>query len=370
MPNKLNTEEFIKRSNKSHNNFYNYSKSKYIGSGEKVIIICPIHKEFSQKAHDHMLGIGCAKCGSQKSANSKKFSFEDFIKKAKFVHNSKYDYSQSNYVDYSTKINIKCEKNHYFMQKPNSHLNGHGCPVCKNNKKLTSKEYIEKAKLIHGDKYNYSDLIYVNASTKLTIICKNNHKFKMRPHDHLNGFGCAICSGNKKTTTKGFIQKAKLVHNNKYDYKLVKYKNNGTKIKIKCKKHGLFKQTPNSHLNGHGCPNCFSFSSKKENAWLDSLKIDNLIRTKHFKHGKQRFIFDGFDPLTNTIYEFNGDFWHGNPKIYKAEDTNYFLEKTFGELYEKTLKKESYLKALGFNLVTMWECDWDEICKVGLYEAA
>lgn len=91
-----------------------------------------------------------------------------------------------------------------------------------------------------------------------------------------------------------------------------------------------------------------------ENSWLDSLNINE----RQVRIGK--YIVDGFDPLTNTIYEFNGDFWHGNPSKYNPSDINYVNNMKFGDLYEKTLVKENYLRSLGYNVVSIWESDFNK----------
>ncbi len=125
-------------------------------------------------------------------------------------------------------------------------------------KKLTTKEFIKKAKIYHGNRYNYSKVKYVNSKTKIMIICKKHGEFLQTPSKHLMGQGCFKCGCEKivslkSITTKEFIKRAIKIHNNKYDYSKVEYKNAHTKITIICKKHGKFKQSPNSHLRGRGC---------------------------------------------------------------------------------------------------------------------
>jgi len=125
------------------------------------------------------------------------------------------------------------------------------------SRKLTQEEFVIKAKAVHGDKYDYSMVDYVNYSTKVKIICKEHGEFEQTPNNHLNGKGCGKCSVKSRSyDTKIFIEKAKEVHGDKYNYSLVSYINNASKINIICHKHGEFKQTPNSHLNGNGCKKC------------------------------------------------------------------------------------------------------------------
>jgi very-short-patch-repair endonuclease len=154
-----------------------------------------------------------------------------------------------------------------------------------------------------------------------------------------------------------FFQRVNDVHNNKYNY-FNDYKNIRTKILIECKEHGLFKQRSKNHLDGQGCPKCGDNFGIKENKWLDSLNISE----RQFRIG--RYVVDGYDPGTKTIYEFNGDFWHGNPDIFKKNDYNNVLKKTFGELYEKTLKKEIELKKMGYRVISIWENDFNKLYKL------
>lgn len=128
---KLSTTEFIKQSNKSHSKKYDYSLVEYKNNTTKVKIICPEHGEFIQRPQDHLNGLGCYKCGINKRANSRTSNTEEFIKKAKLIHGTKYDYSKVNYKKSNTNVTIICSEHGEFQQKPNDHLsNKNGCPIC------------------------------------------------------------------------------------------------------------------------------------------------------------------------------------------------------------------------------------------------
>gem|GEM_PF-2831800 len=113
-----------------------------------------------------------------------------------------------------------------------------------------------KAKEVHGDKYDYSLVDYKNNNTKVIIICPEHGKFEQTPKQHLRPNCCPKCAGRIKRTTEEFITKANKKHDGKYDYSKVKYINSKTKICIICPEHGEFWQEPSSHLSGCGCPNC------------------------------------------------------------------------------------------------------------------
>ena len=195
----------------------------------------------------------------------KKKAKEEFIKEATEKHKGKYDYSKVEYVNNKTKVCIICNKPNHgeFWQTPDSHLSGKGCPKCGNENKgeychSTKEEFIKKAREKHGDKYDYSKVNYVNAKTKVCIICnKPNHgEFWQTPNDHLKGRGCQKCSGKYVPTTEEWIASARKVHSDKYDYNKVGYNGAFTKVCIICPEHGEFWQTPNDHLQGCGCPKC------------------------------------------------------------------------------------------------------------------
>ena len=141
-------------------------------------------------------------------------------------------------------------------------ITGAGCPKCAGNNHMTTAEFIEKAKEIHGDTYDYSKVHYVNSITKVELICKkHNSSFWQIPASHLRGAGCKRCaadlaSARYRSTKAQFIEKAKKKHGDKYDYSQVEYVNNHTKIKIICPVHNGSYQTPAQHLRGSGCPKC------------------------------------------------------------------------------------------------------------------
>jgi hypothetical protein len=268
------TEEFIDKAKEVHKDIegkaiYDYSKVQYINNSTKVIIICKIHGEFNQTPSKHLSGQGCKKCGINKRANSQRSTSEEFISKSKEIHkneegNAIYDYSKVDYINNNTKISIICKIHGEFPQTPGSHLQGSGCPKCL-ERNLTTEEWIEKFKEIHKNEeeeliYDYSKVYYINNSTKVIIICKTHGEFPQTPSSHLIGSGCPKCLG-RNLTTEEWIEKAKQIHKNEegesiYDYSKVQYIKSNEKIIIICKTHGEFPQTPNSHLNGNGCPKC------------------------------------------------------------------------------------------------------------------
>jgi hypothetical protein len=186
----------------------------------------------------------------------KKLKIEEFIDRANKIHNNKYDYSLVEYKNSYSKIKIICPIHGIFEQQPQAHLNKQGCPKCSGKMRKTREEFISECSKIHNHKYDYSLVKYKNNKTKVKIICPTHGIFEQRADMHLQGYGCDRCSGTFSLTTKDFIDRSKIIHNNKYDYSLVNYKNCSTKIKIICPIHGVFEQTPTYHLTKRGCPKC------------------------------------------------------------------------------------------------------------------
>ena len=353
MSKKLTTEEFIKKAKSIHGNKYDYSKVEYINTFTKVCIICPKHGEFWQTPNNHLNGQRCPYCfGKIKSTT------EEFIEKAKSVHGNKYDYSKVEYVNNRTKVCIICPTHGEFWQEPIHHLNGHGCSKCYGNVKLTTEEFIEKAKSVHGNKYDYSKVNYVNALTKVCIVCPTHGEFWQTPNNHLLGQGCAKCNGNVTKTTEKFIEDAKFVHGNKYDYSKVEYVNNHTKVCIICPVHGEFWQTPKDHLNGYGCKKCGEEISKNSRRF----SIDDFVKKAKSVHGNKydysKAEYVNFETPICIICPKHGEFWQtphshlgGHSCPYCANELNINEEKLYNILLKNVedeiirYKKFKWLKS-------------------------
>ena len=248
----------------------------------------------------------------------------EFIKECRQIHGDKYDYSKVNYVNARTKVCIICPVHGEFWQLPSLHIGQKcGCPLCNGTFKKTKTMFVEEARKIHGDKYDYSKVKYENTNKKVCIICTEHGEFWQTPYDHLAGHGCPKCSGRTKLTRDEFEQRAKEIHGDKYDYSKVEYVNNSTKVCIICPEHGEFWQTASEHLRGHGCPKCGQLLvSKKKQISFD----DYLIRFKEVHGDKYDYTHTIYiNSLTkiNIVCPKHGEFWqlpydhctgHGCPK--------------------------------------------------------
>ena len=352
----MNTAQFIEKATRVHGDKYEYDLVEYTLPHSKIKITCPTHGAFEQTPSNHINGKqGCPSCSGRQ-----RLTTDQFVSKAQQRHNHAYDYSLVEYKNNKTKVKIGCHTHGVFEQTPSKHLSGTTCPKCLGRHKTTS-DFIEQANQVHSGKYDYSFAEYEHGSKEITIVCSTHGSFLQRPTCHLQGQGCPKCVGKDKTT-QDFMQQAKQAHGDKYDYAGTVYVKTHEKVKIVCGKHGVFEQTPVNHVvHKQGCPKCGNWISEPESQWLDYHNVPDTPETRQvtIKLGGKRYKVDGYVPETNTVYEFWGDYWHGNPLKFEPSQLNVQTNKTFGELYEQTLTKRRAILAAGYKLVEIWESDFD-----------
>ena len=329
---RVSFEEFVKRAKGIHGDKFEYDETSFDGMNNKTTIICPIHGPFPQTPKRHVLGQGCPKCGGVAKKTT-----EDFIEQAKKKFGNKFDYSKVRYVDTDTPVEITCPTHGKFEQTPYHHLKSKmGCPF-EGTARQNTKLFIDKAKKVHGDFYDYSKVDYKNKDSKVLITCPLHGDFEQHAGSHLRGIGCAECSGKKQSTTESFVEKAKLKHGEKYDYSLVNYVNAKVPVNIICKKHGTFSQKPNNHLNGAGCPICNE--SKGENLINSILVNFNLEFIRQHK----------FEDCTNTLKgkkcrRLPFDFYLPSKKIAIEYDGQQHFLPVWGDIGLEKIKKTDRLK--------------------------
>lgn len=191
----MDLKEFKEIASKAHNNFYNYDKTIINKNCLTVTITCPIHGDVEVSLYQHIKGKGkCPKCCGKNRTT------DDWVKLAEFVHNKKYNYSKTKFINNNTDVIITCSKHGDFLQKPYKHiLNKHGCPKCaEENKFLTKEEFVNRANKIHNGKYSYDNLIYTKMADKLSYItCPIHGDFEQMGTNHLLGCGCPKCNNSK-----------------------------------------------------------------------------------------------------------------------------------------------------------------------------
>lgn len=237
---------------------------------------------------------------------SKKLTNEEFIEKAKRIHKEKYDYSEVIYKDWKSKVIVIDELGFKHSIIPNGLLNGNKLSF---TNLINKNEYlIYQFKKIHGDKYDYSSMNCTHIKEKINICCIKHGEFKQTIDNHIKGKGCPRCNG-KNRTSESIINEFKLIHGNKYDYSKVIYKGIKSKIKIMCSTHGEFDQVAETHLQGSGCPICKeSWGERKIRLFLDR---NNMVYNSQYKFDGCVHIlklpFDFYLPDYNMCIEFQGE---------------------------------------------------------------
>ena len=310
---------------------------------------------------------------------AKKLTTAQFVERAKAVHGDKYDYSKVEYVRAVDKVEIICPKHGSFWQQCNIHYTRSACPKCAilehpATRTSTTKEFIEKATSMHGDKYDYSKVEYTNSKVKVEIICPKHGSFWQIANDHTQGRGCTKCGVKLNTIVRvqsidHFLTKARKIHGDKYNYSKAEYFNSHTKIKIICKTHGEFMQTPDTHYQGCGCPNCHSSQSKLELEILDFIKYNYggtiIEQDREVLDGQE---LDIYLPDKNLAFEVNSYYTHWfqasekhpyadatikDQRGYEAKD-GYVWGKRADYHQQKFLK----CKAKGVRLIQIWDFYW------------
>lgn len=279
---KLDTQTFIERAKAVHGDKYDYNFVVYNGLQTKITIICTIHGEFEQTPDSHLRGSGCRKCSYGKGKRKKVTPVKEVIDKCRSKHGNKYDYSKISYGTVHDTVIIGCPIHGEFEQKLIYHMREGECPKCSRIVFDGREDFIKEAKKVHGDKYDYKDVEYVNSSTKVNIICPKHGSFTKQPNSHIRGFGCQFCGKVSKHTTETFIIRANEIHDNKYDYSKVLFKDNKSKVTILCPEHGEFQQTPSCHLDGRGCQLCGNTRTGN----INRLTHDNFISMAKEIHGE------------------------------------------------------------------------------------
>ena len=285
---RLTTEEFKDRFRERYGDLYNLDKVEYKSSKEEIVVTCPTHGDFKIKPIRLLDGGKCPKCSKTRGTTE-----EEFIEKARYVHNGFFTYEDCNFVSVSSIVGVTCPLHGKWFPKANNHLNGANCPKCSNEgithevtklpsrnkstRTYTTEEFKEKVRERIGDKYLLDNIEYKGHKEYVYPICRKHGEFKILPIHLLNGRGCPKCARNYRYTTNEIIDEFKKVHGDKYDYSKVNYVRTHDNVTITCKVHGDFEMSPSNHLRGQGCPMCRQ--SKLENE-VSSILSENGIEFK------------------------------------------------------------------------------------------
>ena len=331
------TNKYLELFKRAHLDRYDYSKTICDKSHRYVIVTCKEHGDFYVTPRNHVNGIGCKLCLDSNT------SVSNFINSANSIWSNAYDYSKLTTLEH--KLTILCKKHNIeFYQTAKKHLRGLvSCKACKyENRSDYNAKLIERANSVHKNSYEYSKFDYINRKTKVIITCLKHGDFEESAIKHINGHGCKACKHDSSVTFSAMLKRFILMHGDKYDYSNVDYIDTSKKIKIICKNHGEFEQTPNNHAQGKGCKKCSSSVSKQEQQvreFIESLNINVIGNARKIvKHAE----LDVFATDYNIAVEYDGLYWHSDAKKIKT----YHLDKT-----NSCLSK-------GIRLIHIFEDEW------------
>ena len=293
-----------------------------------------------------------------KKQNLKQYYIELF----NLNHYNIYDYSKSEILSSSSKIEVICKNHGSFFVTPNNHLNKKsGCPKCKN----TNKEFFNKVKLLFNNKYDYSESIYINSRSKIKVICNIHGYFDIIAQNHLLGWGCNKCLENKKSELLkiDLLNRMSIIHNNKYEYEFPKIVKSYSIIKIKCPVHNWYNQSINCHLYKEcGCPKCnISKGELYINKLLKNNNIEFLYKVKNGLKNIKELEFDFYLPNNNLYIEYNGrqhyesiEYFGGDKQLNKQiENDN--LKINWCKLYNYELLIIKYNENIEKKLEFLWK---------------
>jgi len=312
----ITNKTFADLANKIHNNKYDYSKVIFTSIYKPVEIICPKHGGFNQTLRDHIIRKSiCKACSTEQQAERNKTPIE-IIKQKILDLNDVYTPVYDTYINSSVKMKFICPVHGEFYQTPRRFIYENiRCGKCGHSRggdkiRLNTSVFISKSKEYHGDRYDYSKVVYINNSTPVEIVCSTHGSFLQTPQNHMLGSNCHKCNNEAtvlrcRHTNTQFISKAKLTHGDKYNYDKVEYINNKTPVTITCLLHGDFTSRPDNHISGKsGCPVCNESKGElKVREFLISNHIE-YIREYRFPNSNYRYVF--YLPKLNILIEYDG----------------------------------------------------------------
>ena len=278
------TELFIERARAIYGKKYDYRLVHYKSSSVAVNIVCPKHGAFQKSPSNHIHKSkpqGCSTCCKE---NKYRLFIQELLNDFKEAHGDRYDYSQLAFDNSKKPVNIICKTHGSFSLRIDAHKNGVGCRECKTeaSKNELLKGYLLRFQSVYGDKYDYSDTVYVAYQERISVRCNKHGEFKILIASHLKGSGCPKCRGwlgVERQDNEQFIAQAIAKHGKTYDYSKVKFTNLGSNVSIICHSHGEFTQNAAQHLKGSGCPACVY--EKRSGSKFTSQEIIERLKEVH-----------------------------------------------------------------------------------------
>jgi predicted nucleic acid-binding Zn-ribbon protein len=347
-------------------------------SDKNLAATCPEGHTATISLIDIVNNVRCKTCFPRRNAGRLNPAFKDinvfFDRLLTKFGEDVFRFDHSTYNGLYAPIEFQCAAcEHVFTKAPRVLLNErYGCPKCAavargNAQRRSAEEFAQITQSSYGDRFTYIasiDQKYGNADY-ITRTCNECGTTQQQcVGNQLIGNGCSTCSQKRKHTTPSFIARAESVWGKgTFDYSQVDYVNNKHLVILTCSKGHTFMCSPSNHLSGKGCPHCAmkKFRSVGETEWLDSLNIPAECRNKWLTVNGQKFNVDGL--INSTIYEYYGDYWHGNLRRFAPDAIHAHLGMTMKELNEHTVTRQELLKEGGYVVIAMWELDWMQLRK-------
>lgn len=330
-------------------------------------------REWTHKPSAILAGSGCPACHKRQGKSGYTYSLDD-VKHLIEQRNLKLPHKRVYLVDatfemYSKKVTLTCDHGHSWEARLNDTINREaGCPHCAGSVSRDSITAIEHIKAIHPNIKIVGKLGQtLGRREPFEAGCEHGHTWMATYERLVNGHYCPHCANRAKYTQEQF--QSIVAETGSHVRVLGQYNGMNKQIEMQCTDcDHIWYTTSQQIASGGGCPMCAKNNtySKKSIDWLtqiekeQGIKIDHAVSGGEFRIPGTRYRVDGYHKESNTVYEFHGNYWHGNPKLHNPDDINTITECTFGELYQKTLKKEAEIRALGYNLVVMWEDEFDQ----------
>lgn len=300
---------------------------RYEGYASRGVVVCPTHGPYEVSAQNLLKGYGCQRCYHDSKIGTFKSNLEDFVAGARKVHGDAYSYAHATYSGAKRKLTITCPEHGDFTQVADAHLRGQGCPICRylksgESNRLTQAAFISRARAIHGDRYDLSEIEYRGQMVKVKVTCTEHGPFYPQAGNFgYAGSGCPQCgyvaAGLKsRGTLQDYVVRGAKSHNGRYGYRGLFYINNAAYLKVVCVEHGEFDQLAQDHVKGIGCSSCADYGfSVSEPASLYLYRIQTTqgdfvgfgvtkdITTRHRTHSAS-FSKHGVSAELLSVFEF------------------------------------------------------------------
>ncbi|WP_343654368.1 hypothetical protein [Paraburkholderia caribensis] len=388
---RLNQDEFELRARAAHGERYDLSSAAYKTQYDHVVVGCAEHGKFKILPYNVWNGGGCPACALRENGLAHRVTAAAYMKRIVEVHGKKYDHSLVHYERMHDPITVICRRHGPFNPTAVNYLAGRGCPKCGGESAATVRtpklvlpvdEVVSRFQETHGDRYDYSTMVYEHSDRHVRIVCKVHGAFLQAPRNHWLGKGCPDCgrevmralAAQRVLTTTEIVRRFRTLHGDLYDYSQSEYHRFNKPVEIRCRKHGVFRQTPQAHLEGKGCPQCSQSSGEaRAAAWFRSNKIDFEVefpvRIPNSRGQTRWGRFDFFLPDMGLFVEIDGPH-HFAPVRYAGMSA-----EAAQRSHEATLRrdeiKDGWASSCGFAVIRVrWDSDIEETLQQSLLKVA